>query len=81
MDRAAWQPIVHGVTKSQTRLSTHACKDVHTFPHSLWLKLSASHFYKNALLWFYLNAVSLKIYGIRIVLKKLSTHDTLFVCF
>ena len=26
MDREAWQAIVHGVTKSQTQLSTHACK-------------------------------------------------------
>ena len=24
MDRGAWQALVHGVTKSQTRLSTHA---------------------------------------------------------
>jgi len=26
MDREAWRPTVHGVTKSQTQLSTHACK-------------------------------------------------------
>ena len=25
MDRGAWQAMVHGVTKSQTRLSIHAC--------------------------------------------------------
>ena len=25
MDRGAWQAIVHGVTKSWTRLSTHTC--------------------------------------------------------
>ena len=27
MDRGAWWATVHGVTKSQTRLSTHARKD------------------------------------------------------
>ena len=26
MDRGAWWAIVHGVTKSQTELSRHACK-------------------------------------------------------
>ena len=26
MDRRAWQATVHGVTKSQTQLSMHACK-------------------------------------------------------
>ena len=30
LHRGAWQPAVHGATKSQTRLSMHACKDVHT---------------------------------------------------
>ena len=59
----------------------HVKMSIQCFPHSLWLKLSDSHFYKNALFWFYLNAVSLKIYGIRTVLKKLSIHDTLFSCF
>ena len=28
MDREAWQAIAHGVAKSQTRLSTHAHRDV-----------------------------------------------------
>ena len=30
MDKEAWQAIVHGVTKSQTRLSTHT----HTYSHT-----------------------------------------------
>ena len=30
MDGAAWRSTVHGVAKSQTQLSTHACS-VHTF--------------------------------------------------
>ena len=82
MDRGAWQPIVHGVTKSQTRLSTRACKDVHTvLPPFSVVKTVCFSLYKNALLWLYLNAVSLKIYGIRITLKKLSTHDILSACF
>ena len=37
MDRGAWQDIVHGVTKSQTRLSSHAffLQSVLSFNHVL----------------------------------------------
>ena len=34
MDREAWQASVHGVAKSQTRLSPHACKESKT--QRLW---------------------------------------------
>ena len=36
MDRGAWRATVHGVTKSQTRLSMHACTHayVHTRTHT-----------------------------------------------
>ena len=34
MDREAWQPIVHGVTKSQTWLSDWACTHTHTHTHT-----------------------------------------------
>ena len=30
MDRGAWWATVHGVAKSQTRLSIHACQDTYT---------------------------------------------------
>ena len=42
MDRGAWQAIVHGFTKSWTRLSTYACKqnfsslNIILFPWKLW---------------------------------------------
>ena len=32
MDRGAWEPPVHGVTKSQTQLSTRAHKHVNSVP-------------------------------------------------
>ena len=32
MDRGAWQAIIHGITKSQTRLSVHT----HTHTHHKW---------------------------------------------
>ena len=34
MDREAWQVIVHGVTKNQTRLSTHTSCQM--LPAGLW---------------------------------------------
>ena len=33
-DRGTWQATVHGVTKSQTRLSTRACVRAHTHTHT-----------------------------------------------
>ena len=40
-DSRAWQATVHGVTKSQTWLSTHAC-NIHKSP-PLWASLPLSH--------------------------------------
>ena len=34
MDRGAWQATVRGITKSQTRLSTHTHKPAHIYPFS-----------------------------------------------
>ena len=34
MDRGAWQATVHGITKSQTRLSTHTHPRAHTHTHT-----------------------------------------------
>ena len=34
MDRGAWRATVHGVTKSQTQLSTHAHTHTHTHTHT-----------------------------------------------
>ena len=40
MDRGAWWPAAHGVTKSQTRLSDLACTHAHHFiPYLLYLLL------------------------------------------
>ena len=33
MDRGDWRATVHGITKSQTRLSIHACTHTHTHTH------------------------------------------------
>ena len=41
-DRGTWQATVHGVTKSQTRLSTRACARTHTHTHTV-LPGSSSH--------------------------------------
>ena len=34
MDRGAWQATVHGITKSQTRLSMHTHKPAHIYSFS-----------------------------------------------
>ena len=55
MDRGAWRATVHGVTKSQTRLSTWARRHAHTFLSNsrvsfMWLFLEmTSHAYSTCL--------------------------------
>ena len=40
MDRGAWRATVHGVTKSQTQLSTHAHTHTHTHTHTQTYQVS-----------------------------------------
>ena len=50
MDRRTWQATVHGVAKSRTRLSMHAC--THARMQSIWLWRPAQLDHRNAIgLW------------------------------
>ena len=38
MDREAWRAAVHGITKSQTRVSNCTDPESFTFPYTLWIQ-------------------------------------------
>ena len=69
MDRGAWQDIVHGVTKSQTRLSTHAffLQSVLAFNHVLDMLPSVA--FKDCRNLFMRHLLTFKCWKLRHILK------------